>query len=177
MLLSRAREGIGMKTALVVIDMQRQFRSSALPTMPFVKKAIAHARREGWLIVNVRFMDGEYRIQEPKLMIGLGRLLNTPDVIQVEKDDDNGGAELHEGLKSHEVERVVFCGVNATACVCRTARGYAKLNPDVDCVISEAVGNDIWYQRNKLHEIAARDAGRPNVRAEVMFGDVYFGGE
>ena len=158
-----------MTTALVVIDMQQQFRSSAVPTIPLVKRAISHARREGWLIVSVRFINGNYSITEPELVPGLIRALSRHDVIQVEKDDDNGGNELSAALSSYNIKRAVFCGVNATACVCRTVRRYAKLNPEVDCIISEAVGNDVRYAQ-PLNVVAASDAGGPNVRAEVVFG-------
>lgn len=166
-----------MKTALVVIDMQEQFKETARPVLPKVRRAIRHAKAEGWPIVHLFY--GGIRMSEDGIppIHGLRAALLNPSVIQVEKEDDGGGDELCDALYRHsvEVDRVVFAGVNATACVASTVAGFARNRPDVECIVSEAVNSAPWHRYGPSDEskpwnvIAAERTFCDNVVAKKLF--------
>jgi nicotinamidase-related amidase len=159
-----------MSTALVIIDMQEQFRRGAIKVRPKVVKAIAHARAMGWPIVNVSYSGPRIPHKGTPTLHGIRRSLNARDVIQVYKTEDNGGRELAEALRYVEprITKLIFCGVNATCCVADTVACFAKLHPNIMCVISDASCDS--FDAPDRHRVAAEQYIRlPNVKAEDIW--------
>ena len=170
-----------MNTALVVIDMQPDFYAANSIALQYrVLKAIKHAKKNGWHIINVLYEDfGEVAgaLQKP-----------LRNAISVWKDNYDGGTYIADVLHVEKIkpDRFVLCGVNATCCVASTAWGLSQEFPDAEILISKAVGDDDVYHPentdrprvlvgcNKMAVADARgsryDDPTTNIKASPLFG-------
>lgn len=176
---------MGKTTALVVIDMQRQFPAAqSRPLQARIKNAVAHARANGWSIINVRYlMDWE----DERLVASLRPLLEQDDVQQVHKCDDDGSDDIAAMFKQlpHDPDidgdgvpdRFILAGVNASCCVAETASGLADIYPEAEVIISEAVADCSarvdYHTRVGCNKWAAQytynDYGTNKVKAQRIF--------
>lgn len=157
-------------TVLVVIDMQKQFEG-AKGVRTRVIRAIKDAQAKGWPIYNLVYRSGPcyFRKDGEDVLPSVQRALDAGSYVQVDKHYDDGGKELHQALKKAKVraDTFIFCGVNATACVADTVHSFAKLRKNVQCILSEGVGD--YPNSNGQHHVAARMIALPNVVAQDIW--------
>lgn len=131
--------------ALVVIDMQKGFRSSHKhSTLRAVEQAIINAVSEHRTVILVR-IPGRGRIHQ-----ALMRHLVTPHkrysrLVMVEKKRDDGSAEILAACRKRSIElrRMLVCGVNTHYCVLATVKGLKRQLPSVQIELLEG-GCNCW---------------------------------
>jgi len=113
-------------STLIVIDMQKEFIASSFPhVIRGVRKQIKEARKRKDGIIFL-----EYDLTGPtikKVLDGVS-FYDKQKWKRVKKEDDDGSKEAINALKEKQfnMNELILCGVNAEACVQRTANGLAK---------------------------------------------------
>jgi nicotinamidase-related amidase len=149
---------VGMKRALLVIDVQESFRQRpiwAASSNPEIVKQVSRLteafRASGDLVVWVLHSEpGTADVFDPAL--GFVRLMDglepTPDEPLLYKTAHNAftTTNLQQLLTARGIRELAVCGIRAEQCVETTARVAADLGYDVTFVIDAVVTNPIAHR-------------------------------
>jgi nicotinamidase-related amidase len=122
-------------TTHVIIDMQERFLQKIqirdrYRTIGVVIEIIEEAKRRGEPIVLLQYRSADKWIgpTDPEL---LAHLDGYPHFVTYDKWEDNGGPEVEQACGEHNLGTEVFrlYGLNANACVLRTALGLRRRFP------------------------------------------------
>ncbi len=140
-----------MKTPLIIIDMQRDFRDDdTIPVIPGVVHQIEQAKKRQDSIFIVEFRGCGATMPEVKKPLRLYRRKKT-----VYKNTVSGARDLAPHLKKFSKVRV--CGVYGDACVYETIKKLIDIRPDLMVEVAVDAVDDSWdlkqleplYRRNK----------------------------
>ena len=152
-------------TALIVVDMQPQFKTSCKPeTLQNVAKEIVNHKE-----CPIIFLEYKGWGRSHKHLIAIAK-----DPVVLPKDRDNGGPVLKDYFASYWIGPLpsIFhlVGVNTCACVSATANGLAQLYPQATIEIildacNDMQGNVTWWDEQVIHHNDNPHSGKPaNVR-------------
>lgn len=126
-------------TAVLVVDLQHAFviGPNAVPgadaLMETVRALVDRARSEGVLVVHLQNDGGKGTPDEVGTPGWQLALASGPDDVVIRKSRDDGfrGTDLEAVLQSHDVSRLVICGLMSEMCVAETAKTALELGFEV----------------------------------------------